>query len=347
MQEEAMPKGLTTSQALPAYLCFLAIIVSPLTKPVLVDAAPPSVSGCPIFPADNVWNTPIDTLPLEANSSAYIATMGASTGLHPDFGSGLWDGGPIGIPYNVVPGTQPKVSITFDYADESDLGPYPIPPNPQIEGGNQSAGDRHILVIDSENGILYETWSTYPNADGSWQAGSGAIFNLRSNAFRPQGWTSADAAGLPVFPGLLRYDEVASGEIAHALRFTVPKTRKAYIWPARHHASSLTDLKYPPMGQRFRLKAGFDISGFSPQTQVVLRALKKYGLILADNGSAWYLSGAPDSRWNNDMLVSELSRVKGSDFEAIDESSLMVSPDSGQVRTGFTLAPPQGLRITM
>ena len=340
-----MLKGLTTSKALFALLFFLTTIISALTNPVIVGAAPPTISGCPIFPADNVWNTPIDMMAADPNSSVYIATIGANTGLHPDFGSGLWDGGPIGIPYNVVPGTQPRVAIAFDYADESDPGPYPIPPNPQIEGGSQSTGDRHVLVLDSDNGILYETWSTYPNADGSWHAGSGAIFDLRSNDLRPQGWTSADAAGLPVLPGLLRYDEVASGEITHALRFTVPKTRKACIWPARHYASSLTDPKYPPMGQRFRLVASFDISGFSPQTQVILRALKKYGMILADNGSAWYISGAPDSRWNNDVLISELRRVKGSDFEAIDESPLMVSPDSGQVGTGFALAPPQGLRI--
>ena len=339
-----MRKGLVASRTLSAFLFFLIIMASALTNPVTVGAAAPSISGCPIFPADNVWNTRIDTMAVDSNSAAYVATIGASTGLHPDFGSGLWNGGPIGIPYNVVPGTQSRVAITFDYADESDPGPYPFPPNPQIEGGSQSTGDRHVLVLDSDNAILYETWSTYPNADGSWRAGSGAIFNLRSNDLRPRGWTSADAAGLPVLPGLLRYDEVASGEIAHALRFTVPQTRKAYVWPARHYASSLTDAKYPPMGQRFRLRASFDISGFSPHTQVILRALKKYGMILADNGSAWYISGTPDSRWNNDTLVSELRLVKGSDFEAIDESPLMVSPDSGQVRTGTTLTPPQNLR---
>lgn len=345
MQEKAMLKGLIASRILSAFLFFLITTVIALSDPVNAGAAAPSISGCLIFPADNVWNTPIDTMALDSNSAAYVATIGASTGLHPDFGSGLWNGGPIGIPYNVVPGTKPKVAIAFDYADESDPGPYPIPPNPQIEGGSQSTGDRHVLVLDSDNAILYETWSTYPNADGSWRAGSGAIFNLRSNDLRPRGWTSADAAGLPVLPGLLRYDEVASGEITHALRFTVPQTRKAYVWPARHYASSLTDAKYPPMGQRFRLRASFDFSGFSPHTQVILRALKKYGMILADNGSAWYISGAPDSRWNNDVLVSELRLVKGSDFEAIDESPLMVSPDSGQVRTGITLAPPQNLRI--
>ncbi len=301
----------------------------------------PTLAGCPVLPADNVWNTPIDNLPVDLNSSAYISTIGASLNLHPDFGAGLWDGGPIGIPYNIVPGSQPKVRMGFDYADECDPGPYPIPPNPAIEGGPSSSGDRHILVLDRDNCILYETWSTYPQPDGSWHAGSGAIFDLRSNGLRPSGWTSSDAAGLPVLPGLVRYDEVASGEIKHALRFTVPQTRRAFIWPARHYASSLTGSNYPPMGQRFRLKASFDITTFSPEMQVILRAMKKYGIILADNGSAWYISGAPDDRWNNDMLVGGFRLVRGSDFEAVDESSLMVDPNSGQARqTGQDSQPP-------
>jgi len=290
----------------------------------------PAIAGCPIFPADNVWNAPIDQLPVDSNSSAYIATIGASTGLHPDFGT-FWEGAPIGIPYNIVPGTQPKVSITFDYFDESDPGPYPISPDAVIEGGDESSGDRHILVLEKDNCILYETFYSWPQPDGGWQAGSGAVYDLHSNALRPGGWTSADAAGLPILPGLVRYDEVASGEITHALRFTVQHTRKAFIWPARHHASALTSTNYPPMGQRFRLKAGFDISGFSPEVQVILRALKKYGMILADNGSNWYISGVPDSRWNDDTIVGELRLVKGSDFEAVNESSMMVDPDSGQV----------------
>jgi hypothetical protein len=292
----------------------------------------PSLAGCPVLPADNVWNTPIENLPVDPRSSDYTRAIGVDKGIHPDFGSGLWEGAPIGIPCNVVPGTQPKVDITFDYADESDPGPYPIPPDAEIEGGESSSGDRHVLVLDSDNCILYETWSTYPRQDGRWVAGSGAVFDLRSNALRPDGWTSADAAGLPILPGLVRYDEVAEGEIAHAIRFTAPSTRRAYVWPARHYASSLTGLNYPPMGQRFRLKADFDLSGFSPKVQVILRALKKYGMILADNGSAWFISGAPDPRWDNDHLVSELREVTGSDFEAVDESYLMVDPDSGQAR---------------
>jgi chitodextrinase len=301
----------------------------------------PMLGNCPVLPSNNVWNTPVDSLPVDTNSSAYITTIGAARGLHPDFGAGLWDGGPIGIPYNIVPGTQPRVAITFDYADESDPGPYPIPANPAIEGGKDSTGDRHILVVDKDNCVLYETWSTYPQQNGSWSAGSGAVFHLLSNNLRPSGWTSSDAAGLPVLPGLVRYDEVASGEITHAIRFTVPQTRKAFVWPARHYASSLTGSNYPPMGQRFRLKASFDVSTFSTEMQVILRAMKKYGLILADNGSAWYISGAPDERWNNDVLVSQFGRVKGSDFEAVNVSSLMIDPDSGEAhQTGADTDPP-------
>ncbi|MFQ5858231.1 MAG: hypothetical protein ACE5LU_21725 [Anaerolineae bacterium] len=295
------------------------------------------MAGCPVFPADNIWNVPVDTLPLDPNSDTYVATIGASAYLHPDFGSGDWppgSGSPIGIPYVDVPGTQPKVDVTFDYADESDPGPYPIPPDPSIEGGPDSDGDRHILIVDRDDCILYELYDAWPQLDGSWTAGSGAIFDLNSHALRPAGWTSADAAGLPILAGLVRYDEVASGEIRHAIRVTAPQTRREYIWPARHYASYLTGAQYPPMGQRFRLKADFDISGFSPEVQVVLRALKKYGMMLADNGVSWFISGEPDERWDNDVLVPELRQVKGSDFEAVDESSLMIDPDSGQVGGG-------------
>lgn len=281
-----------------------------------------------MFPANHIWNTAVDTLPVSANSVTYVTTIGASTGLHPDFGSGLWNGGPIGIPFITVPGTQTKYPATFTYADESDPGPYAIPLSAPIEGGSGSTGDRHAIAVDTGNCILYELYSAYPQA-ASWQAGSGAIFNLSSNALRPAGWTSTDAAGLAILPGLVRYDEVAAGEIRHALRFTVPSTGRAYVWPARHYASSLTDPKYPPMGQRFRLKAGFDISPFPAEVQVILRALKKYGMMLADNGSAWYISGAPDARWNNTNL-NTIKTVPGSAFEAVDVSSLMVDPNSGQ-----------------
>jgi hypothetical protein len=289
------------------------------------------VAGCQVFPADNIWNTPVDTLPVDPNSAAYIQTIGADAPLKADFGSGTWEGGPIGIPYAVVLGTQAKVPVSFGYADESDPGPYPIPTDAPIEGGPESDGDRHVLVVNRDACLLYELFYAFPQPDGSWQAGSGAIFDLNSHALRPAGWTSADAAGLPILPGLVRYEEVINGDINHALRFTAPQTRRDYVWPARHYASNLTDSQYPPIGQRFRLRADFDISGFSPEVQVILRALKTYGLILADNGSAWYITGAPDERWDNDML-QELGQVHGSDFEALDVSSLMLDPDSGQIR---------------
>jgi hypothetical protein len=293
----------------------------------------PSIDGCPVFPADNVWNHRVDTLPLDANSQAYVNNIGATAGLHPDFGSGLWDGGPIGIPFVSVAGTQPFVSIDFIwYGDESDPGPYPVPSNAPIEGGSASDGDRHVLVIDTGTCVLYELYYAWPQTDGSWQAGSGAVFDLRSNDVRPAGWTSADAAGFAIMPGLVRYDEVASGAVNHALRFTVPRTRNTYLWPARHLASSSTDPSRPAMGQRFRLKASFDISVFSPMNQVILTALKTYGMFVADNGSSWYLSGAPDERWDNDDLHNLQTRVHGSDFEAVDESSLMVDPNSAQAR---------------
>jgi hypothetical protein len=224
------------------------------------------------------------------------------------------------------------VSVAFAYRDESDPGPYPIPAKPPIEGGADSRGDRHILIVDRDRCILYELYSAWPQPDGRWQAGSGAIFDLRSNALRPAGWTSADAAGLPILPGLVRYEEVLAGEIRHALRFTAPQTRRDYVWPARHHASDLTQPHYPPLGQRFRLRADVDLSGFSPEVQVILRALKAHGMILADNGAPWFISGVPDERWDNDTLVGELRQLRGADFEAVDGSSLMLDPNSGQVQ---------------
>jgi hypothetical protein len=328
---------------------FLLLLVTGLVIAGFGLAGRAAGQTCEVFPADNIWNARVDNLPLDTNSSAYVNTIGPNHTLHPDFGSGVWPPGsdsPIGIPYVTVPGTQPKVQVTFDYNDESDPGPYPIPVNAPIEGGSDSSGDRHILVIDTDNCILYELYNAWPQSDGSWQAGSGAIFPLTSDQLRPAGWTSADAAGLPIYPGLVRYDEVASGEITHALRFTAPQTRDTYVWPARHEASSLTGTKYPPMGQRFRLKASFDISGFSPQVQVILTAMKRYGIILADNGSSWYISGAPDSRWDNDTL-SELGQVAGSEFEAVDVSSLMVNVNSGATQstvqpTGVTVISPDG-----
>ena len=273
-----------------------------------------------VFPPDNPWNADISEYPVHPNSDSYIASIGLDTGLHPDFGT-QWQGAPIGIPFVIVDGDQPQVSISFYYDDESDPGPYPIPPDAPIEGGPDSDGDRHILVIDRENKLLYEVFDAHPAGDG-WEAGSGAIFDLTSNDLRPSGWTSADAAGLPIFPGLVRYDEVERGEIDHALRFTVAQSQRAYIEPARHWASSSTDPARPPMGLRVRLKADFDISGYTPNVQVILRAMKKYGMLVADNGSNWYVSGAPDPRWDDDEL-RQLRSVQGSDFEVVYTGELV------------------------
>ena len=267
-----------------------------------------------LFPSDNAWNQPIDDAPVDPRSAEIVAFIGNDRGLHPDFGAN-WNGGPFGIPYVVVPGDQPRVPVTFDYDDESDPGPYPVPPNPPIEGGPNSTGDRHILIVDIDNWKLYELFAAYPEGSG-WRAGSGAIFDLSSNQLRPAGWTSADAAGLPILAGLVRWDEVEAGAITHALRFTVRRTRRAYMHPARHWASSDTSSYLPPMGMRVRLKADYDISGFPPRAQVVLRALKRYGMIVADNGSDWFLSGTADARWN-DEEINALKAVRGRDFEVI------------------------------
>ena len=289
--------------------------------------------SCQIFPDDNIWNARIDSLPLSSSSDDYIESIGADEPVHPDFGSGLWEGEPIGIPFIEVPASQPLVAVNFvDYGDESDPGPYPIPGNAPVEGGPDSDGDRHVIVLQEESCLLYELFYAFPQTNGSWEASSGAKYDLGSNTLRPEGWTSADAAGLPILPGLVRYEEVAAGEIKHALRFTAPQTRREYVWPARHFASDLIGHEFPPMGQRFRLRASFDYSGFSPEVQVILRAMKVYGIILADNGSPWFISGAPDDRWDNEQLVSELFQLRGRDFEAVDSSSLIMDPDSGRAR---------------
>ena len=276
----------------------------------------PSAPSCPIFPANNPWNERVDKLPVAANSAQMIASIGVDTGLHPDFGSGLYDGQRIGIPFDVVSKSTPRSHVTFDYADESDKVGYPIPSNVHIEGGS----DHHAILIDKSACRLYELFALQRTGSG-WTAGSGATWNLRSNHVRPAGWTSADAAGLPIFPGLARYDEVARGVIDHALRFTAARTRRAFVYPARHYASSSDDPSLPPMGLRVRLKASVDISGFPRQTRIVLQALKTYGMILADNGSNWYISGAPDPRWSNDALHT-IGRITGSDFEVVDTTSL-------------------------
>jgi hypothetical protein len=285
-------------------------------------SASPALGGCPVFPASNVWNQPVSALPVEADSAQLIASIGLDNGVHADFGSGLYNGSSIGIPYIVVHGkTTPKSRVKFDYADESDKGPYPIPSNVPIEGYPHSGdGDRHALIVDRDTCRLYELYALRRSGAG-WAAGSGAIWSLRSNALRPAGWTSADAAGLPILPGLARWDEVAAGQIDHALRFTASRTRNTFIYPARHQAGSSSDGTLPPMGLRVRLKASVDISKLPLQARIVAQAMKTYGLILADNGSPWYVSGAPNAHWSNDQLHA-LGALHGSDFEVVDTSKL-------------------------
>jgi hypothetical protein len=282
----------------------------------------PRVGGCTVFPANNPWNQRVDKLPVAGNSDAIVRSIGVSEGMHADFGSGLYNGGPIGIPYTSVGKGQKKVSVKFGYASESDKGPYPVPKNAPIEGGRSSGGDRHVIVVDRSACKLYELYAAYPVTGGaSWRAGSGAIWSLRSNHLRPKTWTSADAAGLPILPGLARYPEVKAGAINHALRFTVSRTRNTYVYPARHQASSDSNPNLPPMGLRLRLKASFPVSSYPRQSRIVLRALQRYGMIVADNGSDWYVSGAPNKGWNNDDL-HHLGAVTGGNFEVVDTRSL-------------------------
>lgn len=291
----------------------------------------PTLGGCPVFPADNVWNTRIDKLPVDPLSAQFVATIGGDKSLHPDFGSGMINGVPWGIPFNIIPGDQKRVKIAFDYRGDSDLSNYPIPPNAVIEADGRKGTDAHILLVDKDNCVLWEIFAASKLPDGTWKAGSGATFDLKCNCIRADGMTSADAAGLPILPGLARYEEVAAGEIRHALRFTTPQTRNAAVWPARHFASRLADQKYPPMGERFRLKSSVDISHFSRDAQVILRALKTYGMVLADNGGPWFISGAPGPQWNNNA-IEELKRIKGSDFEAVEDWELFVTHNSTRAR---------------
>jgi hypothetical protein len=321
-----MRRGLLLLVTVALGAVVLAACLPPAPPPAPAPPAPPApappsggawaqngpLGSCHVFPADNAWNRDVSGLPVDANSANYIAAITASGGnqkLHADFGGG----GAYGIPYITVPGTQPLVPIDFDaYGDESDPGPYPIPLAAPIEDGS----DAHVLAVDRDHCKLYELFAASPGTS-SWSADSGAVFDLTSNALRPEGWTSADAAGLPIFPGLVRYDEVASGHIDHALRFTVSKSQKAYLHPATHDASSSTDPNLPPMGLRLRLKASFDTSSFTGQARVVLDALKKYGMIVADNGSNWFISGAQDTRWN-DTDLDQLKTVPGSAFEVVN-----------------------------
>jgi hypothetical protein len=335
--------GRRTSGRAVLATCLLAGMLSGslalVARPTAASAGSPlpGAPTCPMFPADNVWNTDIAGLPVDPHSAAWMASMdSASTNLHPDFGPSGDPSTPYGMPFTVVSPTHPLVNVAFDFADESDPGPYPFGADTPIEGGAASTGDRHALMVNPSTCTLYELYDAHYSAGGS-TAGSGAIWNLNSNNLRPSGWTSADAAGLPILPGLLRYDEVQSGSITHAIRMTAESTDTSFIWPARHEAGTASNPNLPPMGARFRLKASYDISGYSPQAQVVLRAMQQYGLILADNGSNWYFGGTADPAWP-DALIEQLKEVPASAFEAVDESSLMVSPNSGQAhQTGGTV----------
>lgn len=296
-----------------------SITPAPYKEGVVALGVGASLGGKLPFPEESPWNQRIDDESVDPMSKTIISSIGIGKNLHPDFGSGTWDGAPIGIPYVVVTGDQPKVPIVYTaYGDESDPGPYPIPPGAPIEGHPNQEGDRHVIVIDRDNWKLYEIFRAFEIGNGElWRADSGAIFDLAQHPSRPVGWTSADAAGLPIFPGLVRYEEVAEQkEIRHALRFTVNDTRRAFVAPATHWASNSTDPRLPPLGMRVRLKADYDISGFPPHAQVILTALKRYGMILADNGSDWFISGSPDPRWDNDALQT-LKKVKGKDLEVV------------------------------
>ncbi|HEY2772488.1 MAG TPA: hypothetical protein VGK20_00415 [Candidatus Binatia bacterium] len=288
---------------------------------------------CQVLPTDDIWNTDVSALPPDTMSGTWVASIGNTAPLHPDFGKGPYHNQSIGIPYTVVSSAQPPVGTSFLYSDESDMGSYPIPFNVAVEGGgshpSKGRGDAHVLIVQEGTCSLSEVYAAKRGSDGSWHGGSGAIFDLGSDALRTDTFTSADAAGLPILPGLVRYDEVAAGEIKHAIRFTAEVTQKAHVWPARHDASSNTDPNVPPMGIRVRLKNTVDISGFSAANQVILTALKKYGMMLADNGANWFISGAPDRRWDDDDL-HQLTTLHGSDFEVVDVHSLMTDPNSGK-----------------
>jgi hypothetical protein len=313
--------GVRVARAPLVCLALLLQAPSPLVAETVADPVP-GAPNCPILPPENPWNERVEGLPAAADSATLVRSIGLHAPAHADFGAGLYEGQPIGIPYTVVGAGARSVPVRFEDAFESDRGPYPIPPSAPIEGGRDGHGDRHVIVLDRASCRDYELYDAFPIDGGrSWRAGSGAIFDLRSDRLRPRGYTSADAAGLPILPGLVRYSEVARGEIDHAIRFTAPRTRRAFVYPARHYASSSDDPALPPMGVRIRLRANVSLAGLGPQARVVARALQRYGALLADNGSPWYFSGAPDPHWNNEDLHT-LSRLTGSDFEVVDTSSL-------------------------
>jgi hypothetical protein len=296
------------------------------------QAAAPHVAGCRVFPSNNYWNTPVTSLPRHPRSRQWLSHMSARTRLHPAFGPSYGEQpAPYGIPVTVVGEGHRKVRVRFDYASESDRVRYPLGSDTRIEGGQMRTGDRHAVIVDKGRCRLYETFATR-RRHGHWFAGSGAVWSLKSNALRPNGWTSADAAGLPILPGLLRYGEVeVKHQVTHAIRFTTDVTDRRHIWPARHDAGSVSNRSYPPMGARFRLKATFDISRFRPDTRAVLRAMKRYGLVLADNGSPWFFQGAADRRWPS-RLLDQLKTVPARAFVAVDTSGMRIRFGSGAAR---------------
>jgi hypothetical protein len=325
-------RSLTTVPALLAVAAALAVTAGTAVTAAGTGTAParaPRLAGCPVLPADSYWNTPVDGLPVHPRSAQWRKHMSPSSRLHPDFGPSYGaQPVPYGIPITVVGGGHPKVHVHFGYASESDKVRYPFGRDTKIEGGRSASGDRHAIVVDRSTCRLYETWSTRQRG-GRWTAGSGAVFGLASNRLRPDGWTSADAAGLPILPGLLRLSEVRAGYVGHAIRFTTDVTDRRHIWPARHDAGSVSNRAYPPMGARFRLKAGFDLSGYRADTRVVLRAMKRFGMVLADNGSPWYFQGQAVKGWPTGML-DELKGIPARAFEAVDTSSLRISNGSGR-----------------
>ena len=312
-------------------LAIVTILLLTAAPALAGTSRPVEGTSCPVFPADNYWHADVSHLPVNVRSAQWMSHMSPTRRLHPDFGPSYGaQPVPYGIPITLVVGTHPKVGVTFDYPSESDQVGYPLGTDTKVEGGQYTSGDRHTVVIDVHACRLYETWATRKNG-ARWLAGSGATWDLRSDRLRPSGWTSADAAGLPILPGLLRYEEVKAGHIDHAIRFTTDVTDRRFVWPARHQAGSVTNPAYPPMGARFRLKAGFSLAGYRADTQVVLRAMKAYGLVLADNGSPWYFQGTADTRWQSPLL-DDLKRIPASAFEAVNTSSMVVNGNSGQAR---------------
>ncbi len=298
----------------------------------MTSAAADPVGGtsCEVFPTDNYWHADIRDLPRHQRSRAWLKRMSTGRDLHPDFGSSFGNGPDYGIPVTVVKGGHPKVRVRFDYASESDRQRYPLGRDTRIEGGRGSSGDKHAVVVDRKRCRLYETWNTRARS-GRWRAGSGAIWSLSSNDLRPDGWTSADAAGLPILPGLLRWNEVKSGYVDHAIRFTTDVTSTHHIWPARHDAGSKRSRKFPPMGARFRLKESYSPTGLGKRAKVVVEAMKTYGLVLADNGSPWYFQGEQTKHWPN-SLVEDLKRIPARAFVAVDTAPLKVSDDSAETQ---------------